>query len=210
MKKLIMSDNLLVEQRRQVLKSLFLQEQGGSQQMLQEQNQAATVIDSYSDDLTALLPPLYAPMAPNKSGGRVRVGYFQVTLATFATGQDIALIALPKGARILAGLVVASATLANSGQISIGLMGKDGTGYVDDRTVSVPGIDGVAVTGPVSDNVAGLKAAAVQGTTQVGFALTGALGYLYETAKEVYLTMTTSVGTTSTEVVKGHVLYVVD
>lgn len=159
----------------------------------------ATTINSYSDDFEAALHPLYAPIKSNISEGRVRIGGFVVTLASQAAGEDIALVKIPKGARILGGEIAASATLANSAQISVGLMGADLNGFIDDT-----------VGATVADSVTFLKAAAVQGATKVGFALTTALGYMYETKKEVILTITTSVGTVATEVVKGHVLYVVD
>jgi hypothetical protein len=91
----------------------------------------------------------------------------------------------------------------------VGLAAKDGTGLIDDGTIRQP--DGVAATGTAeSDAVACLKAAAVLGTTKVPFAITQALGFLYETGKEVYLTLTTGVGAVTTEVVTGYVLYVVD
>lgn len=158
---------------------------------------AATTINSYSDELEAALPPLYAPLKPNQYEGRQRVAFFTVTLASQAAGEDIAVAIIPKGARILGGLIVASATLSNSAQVSVGLMAKDASGYID-------------AAESVSDDVAALKAAAVLSTTQVPFAITSALKYGYETEKELYLTLTTSVGTVGTEVIKGHLTYVVD
>lgn len=170
---------------------------------------AATVINSYSDELEANLAPLYAPLKPNQYEGRVRTANFRITLAAQAAGEDIAACRLPKGARILGGEIAASATLANSAQVSVGLAAVDGTGLIDDGTALQP--DGGAASGtPESDQVACLKAAAVLGATQVPFAITQALGYLYETQKELYLTLTTSVGTVATEVITGSVRYVVD
>jgi hypothetical protein len=58
--------------------------------------------------------------------------------------------------------------------------------------------------------VALLKAAAAQGATIVPFALTQALYYGYETEKDLYLTLTTGTGTVATEVIKGHIEYVLD
>jgi hypothetical protein len=158
---------------------------------------AATVIDGYSTQLAQIQPPAYAPLKPNEQEGRIRIAYFSLTLASQAAGFDAAVLKLPKGARILGGLIVASATLASSAQVSVGLMGKDGSGFID-------------AAGAVSDAVASLKAAAVLSTTQVPFAITQALRYGYETEKEVYITLTTSVGTVSTEVITGEVRYVVD
>jgi hypothetical protein len=170
---------------------------------------AVTTINAYSDEITANLPPLYKPLKPNVYEGRVRIADWTLTLASQVAGTNFALCRLPKGARIITGVISASATLANSAQISIGLAAVDGSGLIDAGLTIQP--DGGAATGtPESDQVACLKAAAVQGTTQVPFAITQALGYLYETAKEVFVTMTTSVGTVATEVVRGHVLYVVD
>lgn len=153
---------------------------------------AATVIDSYADELQSFVED-GALMDANLSQCRTVAIPFVVTLASEASGSDIALAVIPKGARILSGIISASATLSNSAQISIGLAGKDGTGYID-------------AASSVSDSVTYLKAAAVQSTTQVGFALTQALGYLYEAEKDLWLTATTSVGQVGTEVLKGHVL----
>ena len=153
---------------------------------------AATVIDSYADELESYVND-GALMDTNLSFARTFAIPFVVTLAGQAPGEDIALAIIPKGARILSGTISASATLSNSAQISIGLAAKDGSGYLD-------------AADSVSDSTTYLKAAATQGTTQVGFALTQALGYLYEAEKDLYLTCTTSVGTVGTEVLKGHVL----
>lgn len=178
---------------------------------------AATTISGYSDQLGQTAPgapQTYGPVQANRHYGRVRCSSFKLTLASQASGTSFAVVIIPKGARIISGSIIASATLANSATLAVGLAGKDGTGYIDDAVVGGPGIkpDGTAVTvgTAVSDATACLKAAAAQGATAVGFALTQALGYLYETAKEVYLTLTTGTGTVSTEVVTGHVLYVVD
>jgi hypothetical protein len=94
------------------------------------------------------------------------------------------------------------------------LAGKDNNGNIDDAVAGGPGfnVTGAAtvVGTPIVDGGAVLKAAAVQGTTMVPFAITQALGYLYETAKEVYVTLTTGTGTVATEVVTGSIRYVVD
>ena len=168
----------------------------------------------YSTEITANLAPLYAPLKTNQSYGRVRCSSFKFTAAATASGTTIAVAIIPKSARIISGSIIASATLANTAQVSVGIAGKDATGYYDDAVASGPGFktDNTAVTTgtPVADTVAGLKAAAVLGATAVPFVLTQALGYNYETAKEVYLTLTTSVGALTTEVITGHVFYVVD
>lgn len=152
---------------------------------------AATTIDSYADELESYIDD-GERMDTNLSLGKLHVIPFVVTLASQAAGEDIALAIIPKGARIITGSIVASATLSNSAQISIGLADRGGSGYLD-------------AADSVSDSVTYLKAAAVQSTTQVGFALTSALGFLYETEKELWLTCTTSVGTVGTEVLKGYI-----
>lgn len=170
---------------------------------------AATTITGYSDEITAGRAPLYAPMKPNVHEGRMRVADWTLTLASQAAGTSFAVARLPKGARIISGVVSASATLANSATIAVGLAATDGTGLIDDGTILQP--DGGAASGTAeSDQVACLKAAAVQGAAQVPFAITQALGFLYETGKEVWVTLTTGAGTVATEVVRGYVEYVVD
>jgi hypothetical protein len=172
---------------------------------------AATVIDAWSNELVGAVPVSYAPLPANKHYGRVRCSTFSVTLASQASGTDIALCKIPKGARIVQGEIIASATLANSATLAIGLAGADGSGTIDDvPTGSSIGVDGAAVTSAVSDAVACLKAAAAQGAAKVAFGITQALGFLYETQKEVYLTATTGTGTVATEKVTGYVKYIVD
>lgn len=178
---------------------------------------AATTISGYSTQLNQTAPgspQTYGPVKANEHYGRVRWSFFKVTLAAQASGTSLAMCIIPKGARILSGSLSASATLANSATLSVGLAGKDGNGYIDDAVVGGPGRTpantAVTVGTPVSDNTTCLKAAAVQGATQVPFAITNILGYGYETAKEVYLTITTGVGAVTTEEVWGHVLYIVD
>lgn len=178
---------------------------------------AATTITGYSTVLNQTAPgspQTYAPAKANEHYGRVRTSNFKLTLASQASGTSFAMCIIPKGARIIGGSLSASATLANSATLSVGLAGKDGNGYIDDAVAGGPGrtpANAAVTTGtPISDNTTCLKAAAVQGAAQVPFAITNILGYLYETAKEVYLTITTGVGTVSTEEVWGHVTYVID
>lgn len=168
----------------------------------------------YADDLEAALPPLYAPLKANRMEGKVRCANFKWTCASEASGTTVAVARIPKGARLLSGSLWASATLANSATLAVGLAGIDGTGNYDQALASGPGFktDGSAVTtgAVVADSTTAFKAAAAQGTTKVDFLLTQALGSLYETAKEVYLTLTTGTGTISTEVVTGFVTYIVE
>lgn len=170
---------------------------------------AKTTISGYSDEMTANLAPLYAPLKPNQRDGRVRVSTFKLTLASQTSATSFAVATIPKGARILGGILVASATLANSATLAVGIAAKDGTGLIDDGS-AISTANAAATGTALSDLTTALKAAAIQSTTQVPFAITQALGYHYETQKEVYLTLTTGVGTVSTEVVQGEVRYVLD
>ncbi len=173
---------------------------------------SATTISGYSTELnqtTPGSPQLYAPVKANRHYGKVRCSNFSLTLASQASGTSFAVVIIPKGARIISGGIIASATLANSATLAVGIAAKDGTGLIDDGTAVSTAM--AAATGTaLSDLTTAFKAAAAQSTTFVAFALTQALGYLYETQKEVYLTLTTGTGTVSTEVVTGHVLYVVE
>lgn len=178
---------------------------------------AATTISGYSTELNQTTPgnpQTYAPVSANQHYGKVRCTSFRLVLASQALGTSFAVAIIPKGARIISGSIIASATLANSATLAVGLAAKDGLGYIDDALAGGPTYkpDGSAVTvgTKVDDSTTCLKAAAAQGATAVGFALTQALGYRYETAKDLYLTLTTGTGQVSTEVVTGHVFYVVD
>lgn len=158
---------------------------------------AATVIDDYSDELTPHVAPLYEPLQPNESHGRVRQAFFTFTAGTEAAGLDVALAIIPKGARILEGTVSVSAT-TGSATLAFGLAARDGSGYID-------------AADSVSDGTALLKAAAAITTTaKADLAATQALYYGYETEKELYLTMTTAAAALASQVIKGHILYVVD
>ena len=170
---------------------------------------ATTTISGYSDEITANRTPLYAPLKTNVQGGRVRIADWTLTCASQVSGTSFAVAILPKGARIIGGILSANGTLANSATIAVGLAAKDGTGVIDDGTAISPA--GVAANGTaIADLVACLKAAATLGATQVPFSITQALGFLYEVQKECYLTLTTGTGTVAVEVIRGYVTYVVD
>lgn len=166
----------------------------------------------FSDALEAQNGSANTQAPANLSRSKVIVAPFLWTCASEASGTVVNLAKIPKGARLLSGGIIASAALANSAQLALGLSGADNNGYYDDALVAALKTDGSSVTigTPVADGGALLKAAAVLTTTQLGFCLTTALGFLYETTKEVYLTGTTSVGTVSTEVVRGYIMYAVD
>lgn len=175
---------------------------------------AATVIDDYSVQLNQHAPgspQTYGPVKANEHYGRVRVSTFRYVFAAQSAGHDVALCIIPKGARILGGILAASATLANSATLAVGLAAKDGSGELKSASQGTAlTTAGASSAAAESDAIACLKAAAVQGATQVPFAITQALGYLYETQKEVYLTATTGTGAVTTEVLTGEVRYVVD
>lgn len=157
----------------------------------------ATTIDARSVELAQVLPPNFAPLKPNQEHGRKRVATFHYTFASQAAGHDVALCKLPKGARIIGGSITVSATMATC-QISLGVMGADENGFID-------------AAGSVADDVDFLLAAvAITTTPKVLFAQTQALNYLYETEKELYVTLTTSVAAAGAQVVKGSIEYVVD
>lgn len=158
---------------------------------------AATVINSYSTQLAQVQPPNYAPLKPNEYEGRVRVAHFTKVFATEASGEDVALVALPKNARIINGTFYVSASTGTA-TLAFGLMDKAGSGFID-------------AAGVVSDNIAFfLAAAAVTVLTEQRFAATIALNYGYETEKEVYVTVSTGTAAMAGQTLKGHVLYVVD
>jgi hypothetical protein len=174
---------------------------------------AATTISRYSDPLWQTNPgnpQLYAPVKANIQHGKVRCENFSITFASEVSGTSMALCILPRGSRIISGVLAATATLANSATLAVGLAAKDKSGLIHLLTDGGLLTTGVAVAADTSDGTALLKAAAAQGTAQVPFAITMALGYLYETKKEVYVTITTGTGTVATEVLFGHVLYVVE
>ena len=178
---------------------------------------AKTTISGYSAELNQGppgQPNVYAPLKPSQYTGVLRISEFTLTLASQTSGTSFAVMKLPQGARIISGSIIASATLANSATLAVGLAGADGDGYIDEALSTGTGLntDRSAVTTgtPISDGVAVLKAAAAQGATAVGFALTQALGYLYETNKALYITLTTGTGTVATEVVTGHCVWVLN
>lgn len=181
---------------------------------------SATTITGYSTELNQGppgSPQTYQPLKPNQHQGRVRMASFSLTLASQVSGTSFAVMIVPKGARIISGGIIASATLANSATLAVGLAGAPNiggvaTGNIDDTATGVATVTtaGAASTGSQSDAVACLKAAAVQSTTFVGFALTQALAYLYEVQKDCFITLTTGTGTVATEKVTGHVFYSLD
>ena len=145
----------------------------------------ATTINSYADGLEDFIAS-GAAIEPLEGGCKAYKAKAVITLASQAAGEDIAVFLLKKGTTLWGGNLYASATLDNSAQLSVGLMGADGSGYVDAANTD-------------ADDVAQFKAAAAQGTTLVPFCATVALGYGYTLEKDCYLTISTSVGTVATE-----------
>lgn len=166
----------------------------------------------YSDALESQVGVNNTPAPGNLSRAKLITAPFIWTCAAEASGTTVNVAVLPKGARIISGVLAASATLANSATLAVGIAGKDNNGYYDDATAAGLKTDGSAVTvgTPVADATAAFKAAAAQGATQVPFCITSALGYGYETQKECYLTLTTGTGAVTTEVVRGHIIYALD
>lgn len=159
---------------------------------------SATVLAGYGNELNQVQPPVYAPLKPNQQGGRLRTATFSKTFASEAAGLNIALALIPRGSRIIGGQFQFSASLGGTTTVSLGLMDKAGSGTID-------------TAASVSDNVAALYAAtALTATTKQEIAATQALKYGYETEKDLYLTLTTAAGSMGTQVLQGHVTYVLD
>lgn len=157
---------------------------------------AATTINSFSAELTQVQPPNYSPIKTNQQAGRVRTFNFTRVFASEASGQNIALATIPKGARILGGEICVSATMGSC-TFALGIAAKDGTGVIDASATSD------------STNFF-LAAVALTTTAQTPFAITQALNYLYETQKEVYLTLTLGAASAGTQTLMGSIRYVVD
>lgn len=167
----------------------------------------------YSDAIQLQVESTNTPAPSNLSRGKTTSAPFIWTCSSEVSGTVIGLVKIPKGARLLSGWIVASATLSNSAAVSVGLSATDATAITDPATVAWYKTDGTAGTigTTVADSAVCLKAAAALTTTKTEFLVTTALGFLYETQKEVWLTLTTSVGTVgTTEIVRGYINYVVD
>jgi len=158
---------------------------------------AQTVIDSYSAELTQGLPPLYAPVKTTQLQGRVRIATFTRQYVTEAAGDDTALVVLPKGAKILNIHLQLSAS-SGAATLAVGIAGKDKTGFIDGP-------------GTISDSNAFFRAAAaLTVTTDTVCGDTQALNTMYETLKEVWITITTAAAAMANQLLTGYVLYVVD
>jgi hypothetical protein len=168
----------------------------------------------YSDALESQVGASNIQAAANLSRSKVVTAPFIWSCAAEVTATVINVAVIPKGARILSGALISSATLGGSSTLSVGLAGKDNNGNICDAKEAWSKTDGTAGTvGTVeADSGTCLKAAAALTTTLTSFLLTTALGFLYEAQKELYLTVslagTGPVG--STEVVRGYITYAID
>ncbi len=141
----------------------------------------------------------YAPGNGRDTEGRVHRQYFNVTLASQASGSTFGLAILPAGARIFGVTWIQSATFGATATLAIGLTSLDGTGTIDGTIAD-------------SDNAAKgfFRAAATQTTTTIlTFGQTVALGWGYVTTKELALTFTVGAADLpSSGTVVGYVDYI--
>jgi hypothetical protein len=149
-----------------------------------------------------------------------------------ASGQNIALLKIPSGARLL-DLVLAVSASTGSATLAFGLAGANGNGYIDDGTSPTGFASGIqqpnSIGVQVADVVNGIIAAAAYTTANTLVHLLGAnaqayqaapasegvlsIGtgpWLYMTAKDVYLTMTVGTAALTTQVIQGFLLYAID
>lgn len=196
---------------------------------------AATTINNYGVELSQGPPgntPTYAPLRPNQKDGRLRVQMFTYKGVSDASGQNIALLKIPKGARLLDLCLAVSSTLG-SATLAFGLAGANGNGYIDDANVpqyQATGIYGSDTSGAqVADGVALVSAAATYTSANSLIHLLGATAqnymvapaaegvlnistgpWLYMVAKDVYLTMTVGTASLGTQVIQGYLIYIID
>jgi hypothetical protein len=197
---------------------------------------AATTINTYSVELNQGPPgatQTYAPLRPNQLGGRVRFMMFTYTAASDASGANIALAKLPKGARIF-DIQFAVATSLGSATMAFGLAGANGNGYIDDgSTISNNGPTGIAgadsIGAAVADSTTCIAAATTYTTTNTkvqlitptvaaysaapaaeGVISIGTSAWLYMLAKDCYLTATVGTAALTTQKMAGYILYTID
>ncbi len=138
-----------------------------------------------STQVTAIDSVDYDQLKPNEAHGRVRMAFFQFTTLTTggADGDSFAACEIPKGARVLGGLLVCEA-MGSSVVAAIGITGSTSK-YGSAIDVAAAGAD--------------------------DFAHTIVLNYGQETtAKERILITLTGAAPAATKKAWGHVLYVVD
>jgi len=163
----------------------------------------AITIDAYSTEMTDVIQSQtqgWNPLDPNKAGGRLERRYFSYTVPTagLTDGSNIIACIIPKGARCLGGKLVPTGTGTSTQDVDVGVMGRDGSGFID-------------AAGSVADDDDFFVAAAdVGGTATVNFGLTAALNYAYVTEKELYLVLTVeTTALIAANVIEGHIDFVV-
>lgn len=196
---------------------------------------SATAIDNYSVELNQGPPgnsQTYAPVRTNQKDGRVRFQMFTYTAASDASGKTVALLKLPKGARLLSIQLAVSATLG-SATLAFGLAGANGNGFIDDGNIvygAVAGINGAdSIGAQVSDvknciataatyTTANTKVELIMSTAQAYQAAPAAEGvlsigtgaWLYMLAKDCYLTATVGTAALTTQILQGYCTYILD
>ena len=168
----------------------------------------------YSDALEAAIvgtTGTFTIAKGNETRSKLVVAPFVWTAASELSGAVVNVAVIPKGARIISGSMIASASFGST-EISVGIAGRDNNGYYDDALAAGLKTDATAVTAgtPVADSAVSFKAAATITTTRLTFAGTTLLGYLYEFQKECFLTFTTSAATAGTAVIRGEIIYAID
>ncbi len=197
---------------------------------------AATTINNYSLELNQGPPgsvQTYAPVRPNQLGGRLRFQMFTYKAAADASGQNIALLKLPKGARLLSIQVNFSASLGGTATLAFGLAGANGNGYIDDGNIvygSVAGMNGAdSIGAQVADSTTCIASAVAYTATttatelltrtcqvyQAAPAAEGVLNiatgaWLYMLAKDCFLTATVGAASLTTQIIQGYVMYIID
>ena len=160
---------------------------------------AAIITSINSTEVAQIATEGHAPLKANELYGRVRMTKFTVaTGAGIAQNSIIALAKLPKGSRIVGGRIDFGA-MGTSATCELGLAATDGGGYLD-------------AAGTVSDTIDKLLAAGnVAALGQLDYANTAALGFLYETEKEVMLVAkATGAAWAASKTLQGIIKFVVD
>lgn len=193
---------------------------------------SATTINTYAVELNQGPPgnpQTYAPLRPNQLGGRLRIEIFTYTAASDASGANIALAKIPKGARLF-DIQFAVATSLGSATLSFGLAGANGNGNIDDGpNTSTPTNTADSIGAVVADSVTCIAAATTYTTTNTKVALLTAnvaayaaapaaegvfsiatTAWMYMVSKDVYLTATVGTAALTTQKMSGYIIYAVD
>jgi len=164
---------------------------------------AAITATYYSVELALVRAAGNEKLKPNQLQGRIRIARFSYeTVETdgLADGETVFACKLPKGARVMGGVIKGEA-MGGTAAVDIGAAGADGSGLIDD-TVGATVAD---------DDDLFLAAGDVSSAFNLTFADTIARNYGYETLKEIYLVLTAETAAWAAEKdLVGHVEYVVD